>query len=193
MDGTKFAELMPLIGKLAENPGVLSMLGSLFSSGGGKSPGGTGQGNNNDMMANIAKAVSSLGGNSGQGDNGEMMANLAKAVSSLGGNSGQGDSGEMMANLAKAVSSLGGNSGQSGNSDMLSTLIKAMSSAGGSGNSVSRPDPVFGSKEEIKNRILLLNSVRPYLSEERRQKLETVIRLLRVAEAGKLNSLLSGK
>ena len=170
MDGTKFAELMPLIGKLAENPGVLSMLGSLFSSGGGKSPGGTGQGNNNDMMANLAKAVSSLGGNSGQGDSGEMMANLAKAVSSLGGNSGQG-----------------------GNSDMLSTFIKAMSSSGGSGNSVSRSDPVFGSKEEIKNRILLLNSVRPYLSEERRQKLETVIRLLRVAEAGKLNSLLSGK
>ena len=52
---------------------------------------------------------------------------------------------------------------------------------------------VFGTQEEIKNRILLLSAVRPYLSEERRQRLETVIRLLRLAELGSLGSLLDGK
>jgi len=52
---------------------------------------------------------------------------------------------------------------------------------------------VFGTQEEIKNRILLLSAVRPYLGEERRQRLETVIRLLRLAELGSLGSLLDGK
>ena len=49
---------------------------------------------------------------------------------------------------------------------------------------------IFGTREEIKNRIILLSAVRPYLSEERRQRLETVIRLLRLAELGSLSSLL---
>ena len=49
---------------------------------------------------------------------------------------------------------------------------------------------MLGSKEEIKNRILLLNALRPYLSEARREKLETVIKLMRLAEIGTLGSLL---
>lgn len=49
---------------------------------------------------------------------------------------------------------------------------------------------IFGTREEIKNRIILLSAVRPYLSEERRQRLETVIRLLKLAELGSLGSLL---
>ena len=51
---------------------------------------------------------------------------------------------------------------------------------------------VFGTKEEIKNRIALLGAVRPYLSEARRERLETVIKLLRLAELGTLSNLLSG-
>ena len=49
---------------------------------------------------------------------------------------------------------------------------------------------IFGSQEEIKNRIILLNAVRPYLSEARREKLEAVIKLMRLAEIGTLGSLL---
>ncbi len=49
---------------------------------------------------------------------------------------------------------------------------------------------VFGSREEIKNRIVLLQAVRPYLSETRKERLETVIKLLRLAEIGTLSSLL---
>ena len=48
----------------------------------------------------------------------------------------------------------------------------------------------FGTSEEIKNRICLLNAVRPYLSDLRREKLETVIKLLSLAELGTLGSLL---
>ncbi len=51
---------------------------------------------------------------------------------------------------------------------------------------------VFGTKEEIKNRIALLAAVRPYLSEARRERLETIIKLLRLAELGTLSTLLSG-
>ena len=52
------------------------------------------------------------------------------------------------------------------------------------------PLSVFGSQEEIKNRIALLNAVRPYLSETRKERLEVVIKLLRLAELGSLASLL---
>lgn len=48
----------------------------------------------------------------------------------------------------------------------------------------------FGSPDEIKTRIMLLNAVRPYLNESRREKLEAVIKLLKLAELGGLASLL---
>lgn len=59
----------------------------------------------------------------------------------------------------------------------------------GHGLSVSN---IFGTQDEIKNRVLLLNSVKPYLSEPRRQKLEAVIKLLRLAELGGLSSIFGG-
>lgn len=49
---------------------------------------------------------------------------------------------------------------------------------------------VFGTQDEMKNRIALLCAVKPYLSEARQQKLETVIKLLRLAELGTLGKLL---
>ena len=52
------------------------------------------------------------------------------------------------------------------------------------------PGKAFGSQEEMKNRIALLCAVKPYLSEARQQKLETVIKLLRLAELGTLGKLL---
>jgi hypothetical protein len=55
----------------------------------------------------------------------------------------------------------------------------------------SRNLSVFGSSEEIKNRIALLCAVRPYLSETRKDRLETVIKLLRLAELGGLSQILS--
>ena len=50
---------------------------------------------------------------------------------------------------------------------------------------------IFGTREEIKNRILLLNALRPYLSEPRRERLEMVIKLLKLTELGELGSLLN--
>ena len=89
--------------------------------------------------------------------------------------------------------------------DPLASLFSIMNGASSDGNGVTRNQPngknetekgaqtfgkLFGSQEEIKNRIMLLNAVRPYLSESRREKLETVIKMLRLAELGTLGSLL---
>ena len=49
---------------------------------------------------------------------------------------------------------------------------------------------IFGTKEEMQSRICLLNAVRPYLSEARRERLELIIKLLRLAELGGLSELL---
>ena len=48
----------------------------------------------------------------------------------------------------------------------------------------------FGSKEDIKNRIALLNAVKPFLSEKRQEKLELIIKLLKLSELGELTKLL---
>ena len=50
---------------------------------------------------------------------------------------------------------------------------------------------IFGTREEIKNRILLLNALRPYLSEQRRERLEMVIKFLKLTELGELGALLN--
>lgn len=50
---------------------------------------------------------------------------------------------------------------------------------------------IFGTREEIKNRILLLNALRPYLSESRRERLEMVIKFLKLTELGELGALLN--
>ncbi len=49
----------------------------------------------------------------------------------------------------------------------------------------------FGSKEDVKNRIALLNAVKPFLSEKRRERLDLVIKLLKLSELGELTKLLS--
>lgn len=71
--------------------------------------------------------------------------------------------------------------------DPFSTL---MNMTGGASSSPAKPQSPFGSSEEIKNRISLLGAVRPYLSEARRERLDTVLKLLRLAEVGELSSLL---
>lgn len=48
----------------------------------------------------------------------------------------------------------------------------------------------FGSKDDVKKRIALLNAVKPFLSEIRREKLELIIKLLRLSELGELTKLL---
>lgn len=48
----------------------------------------------------------------------------------------------------------------------------------------------LGGKEESENRIRLLNALRPYLCDERRNKLDVLIRVLRIVELGELRGLL---
>ncbi len=76
-----------------------------------------------------------------------------------------------------------------------SSLLGFLGSLGGAEN--NRPkeqgqvSKIFGSKEEMQHRIALLNAVKPYLSEERRDKLDGVIKLLKLTELGELGGLLS--
>ena len=78
----------------------------------------------------------------------------------------------------------------------IGKLLGLMSSLSGSSQSLS-PPPVahsqpgpFGSKEDVKNRINLLNAVRPFLSKERQDTLDTIIKLLKLSELGELTKLL---
>jgi hypothetical protein len=54
-------------------------------------------------------------------------------------------------------------------------------------------DSILGSNEENAKRINLLNAVRPYLSESRQARLDTVIKLLKIAGIGGLSKILGGK
>ena len=164
MDNAKFSDLMPLVMKLAENPTVLNMLGNLMGQSQGKGRSET----------------------SGQGDGGELMSALLGALGSVqgGGDAGRGQSGRV-SDLPGEVSQSRGDGGA-----VMSELLKALNSPGAKPTGINQ---AFGSREETENRILLLNAVRPYLSEQRRQRLDTVIRLLRIAEAGKLDAFLSGR
>lgn len=54
-------------------------------------------------------------------------------------------------------------------------------------------DGIFGSSEENAKRINLLNAVRPYLSEGRQARLDSVIKLLKIAGIGGLSKILGGK
>ncbi len=160
---------MPLVMRLAENPAVLNMLGNLMGQSQGKGRSET----------------------SGQGDGGELMSALLGALGSVqgGGDAGRGQSGRgqsgRVTDLPGEVSQSRGDGGA-----VMSELLKALNSPGAKPTGINQ---AFGSREETENRILLLNAVRPYLSEQRRQRLDTVIRLLRIAEAGKLDAFLSGR
>ncbi len=78
--------------------------------------------------------------------------------------------------------------------DKLKGLLGMLSQASGNGapkrdggqSSLSR---LFGSKEEVRCRIALLSALKPYLSESRCEKLDTVIKLLKLSEIGELSQL----
>lgn len=74
--------------------------------------------------------------------------------------------------------------------DPLSSILSMMNGTKTEPKREADGGGIFGSREEIKNRIMLLSAVKPYLSEGRREKLETVIKMLRLAEIGTLGSLL---
>lgn len=135
MNNINFAELMPLITALSENPAALNMISALM----------------NGSTQSASPPSPPPPPDSGKPDNGELFSKLMSVM----GNSQNKSKPETKA-LPSAVSS------------------------------------IFGSNEEIKNRMVLLNAVRPYLSEERRNRLEAVIKLLRLAELGTLGSLLGG-
>ena len=72
---------------------------------------------------------------------------------------------------------------------LLSALL-GQRPTGGEAQGAKATGGIFGTGQDMKNRIALLSAVAPFLSEERRGRLETVIKLLRVAELGTLSTLL---
>ena len=49
---------------------------------------------------------------------------------------------------------------------------------------------LLGGRSESENRLRLLNALRPYLSEDRREKLDLILKLLQLTELGQLSGLL---
>ena len=95
----------------------------------------------------------------------------------------------------------GGENVESGSADIMSILSSLLSpsinSGGerheGTGERSGGDNPMkklLGGKEDSENRIRLLNALRPYLGEERRGKLDVMLKLLRVAELGQLSGLI---
>ena len=92
-----------------------------------------------------------------------------------------------------------------GTADLLSVLGGLLGSASGTSSekdAVNREDlaekrgadpmrKLLGGKAEAENRIKLLNALRPYLGDERRAKLDVLLRLLKIAELGQLSGLLN--
>ena len=151
MDGLNFAELLPLIARLSEDPEAMKAISGLMGA------------------MNVQKSEPP--------PKKETQSDPLSAILSMMGGKGGGG--------ADA-----GKNAQSDASDVTRNLLNAL----GGDKSRERGDSgigkLFGTQEEMKNRILLLNAVRPYLSEGRREKLETVIKLLKLAELGTLGSLL---
>ena len=86
--------------------------------------------------------------------------------------------------------------------ELLGSLFSMLGQGNGGQKSgaSSRPDPqeqpnalgkLLGDKSDSENRLRLLNALRPYLSEERREKLDMLLKLLKLAELGKLSGILS--
>ena len=50
---------------------------------------------------------------------------------------------------------------------------------------------LLGGRNESENRLRLLNALRPYLSEDRREKLDLILKLLQLTELGHLSGLLN--
>lgn len=73
----------------------------------------------------------------------------------------------------------------------LSSLLGLLGASGeGKTPEGERSATPFGSKEDVQNRIALLNAVKPFLSEQRRERLELIIKLLKLSELGELTKLL---
>ena len=90
-----------------------------------------------------------------------------------------------------------------GNSaDILSTLLSALGSkqdgeqekchhANTEEETQGSIGKLIGGKTEAENRTRLLNALRPYLGEERRCKLDLILKFLKIAELGKLSGILN--
>ena len=58
-------------------------------------------------------------------------------------------------------------------------------------NSEKPLSKLLGGRTESENRLRLLNALRPYLSEDRREKLDLILKLLQLTELGHLSGLLN--
>ena len=96
-------------------------------------------------------------------------------------NSGTGIPPELLKGLISALGTTGGN-------EHKETPCRHEEGNLGEQNALYK---LLGGKAESENRIRLLNALRPYLSEERRCKLDLLLKLLRLAELGKLSGLLN--
>ena len=112
---------------------------------------------------------------------------LARTLSTLLGGGAPPPRPQGQASLEELLSSLArpnATSSQRGDGAEPSTCADM---GGGKGDSPIKR--LLGGKAEAENRIRLLNALRPYLSEERRGTVDTLLKLLKIAELGELSGL----
>ena len=194
-----------MLARLSENPAALNMLGSLLNGmGAGASPGQENTQNSqterfaqnggfaqtdrfDNPYSQAPEFTPRYGGNQNVGQGGGNPGGgldinaLLGLLGGLGGGANPGGAGNRGTQ---------GPQGSQNNQSIPAGNMNAANNIGESGGQAKKNSGIFGTKEDIKNRIALLGAVKPYLSQSRRDMLENIIKLLRLTELGELGSLL---
>ncbi len=165
-----------MLARLSENPAALNLISSLMNGSGAGQNGMNNQNMNSYSYSQPSQSQTQSPPFPNQQGGGVDINSLLGMLGNLAG--GQGGQGNQNAQSTPVSQQYG--SGQNNISGAVS---------GGDGQH-KKPAGIFGSKEDIKNRIALLGAVKPYLSQSRRDMLENIIKLLRLTELGELGSIL---
>lgn len=196
-DNGQTPDIGALISGIAADPAIMSTVSKLLSANAEREPPATREPDLSALAAAI-KLFTSASNGSEQSAKRETRGNSPKnsaadtfANESLGQSGAWRDTG--FDNVSEHVSERGGERDSEGN--------RSFGNGRGNGKGGFAPSGLLsgeatlslkrllGGRAEAENRIRLLNALRPYLCDERRSKLDTVIKLLKLAELGEVSGL----
>lgn len=171
MDNT--ADLLGIISSLGSDPSVMGAISELLkNTGNGATQSPQVQPSEPPQTANFPQFTAPSA--NGYAQTGQF----SRPQSGNGGVAQTGISPELIGSLLSALGGTSPNGGKPNHAE----------------NGRDSADPLsklLGGKTESENRIRLLNALRPYLNEERRSKLDLILKLLKLAELGKLSGFLN--
>lgn len=174
---SQLAGLGNVLSELSKNPALISTIARLVNNSGAQQPSSQSQNSETDPtntagLETIIKLMSSPDGAASKADRDQCTQNTEAPKAERPKNTPDIESILRALSIAQGTSSPNGKTHNSSN-DFFDPIRHTL-----------------GGKEESENRIRLLNALRPYLCEERRNKLDVLIRLLRIVELGELKGLL---